>query len=650
MLNKNSILSSDKDNRQKTKDILIKFCPPVLYIILLWLLHYFFNYYNDSVVLDLVTLTVLCATGIAFLALLIVFISFARKKALKYDPVIMAIVFGAISYWICESVNSGIIIKEHHIFTLTGIFLHILPFMLGAVFFKKPKIWFGICFTLLSTFCILQYYLLIWRGTPIRLSDVYNISSAANIQNRYSLKITTEFLFVLLSFTTTIVYLVFMDFRQSKAAKRTITFLATVICTLVITFASKSNYSYLYSMGLWMPEKMATTVGSLATVYYDFFSNHMYKANNYSDEQAISILNQYETEEKDVGTPVILTVLNESWADHTILSDFSVNRDYIPTWRALKENTIKGYVTVSPYGSYSCNSKYEYLTGNSMMFLPDGTGVFTSYINGHSDSLVDTFKEYGFDTVGITPVNDGVWKEGYAYGCFGFDRTYFLNGENAFTMTEGTDRELYEKIFNIIDNRDKSKGLFVFASTMQNHSPFDKYISHDIKLEDPYNEEAEIYMNSLYVSDKATLDLINHFKDYDEKVIIVMFGDHFPSIAKFDNALLDNRSELSEIEKIELTHKTPFFIWCNQELDEKEIDEISLNYLSNEVMKAADIPLSPYQQELEHIRSELPIIAGWGYKDKKGILHSKADTQNEYQDIINEYSSLCYYRLIRQYS
>jgi hypothetical protein len=405
---------------------------------------------------------------------------------------------------------------------------------------------------------------------------------------------------------------------------------------------------------MWHPEKTVSDVGSLTLVYYDVLNNHVYKAQNYSDEQVTAILDKYQTEEKDIGTPIILAVLNESAADHKIIADYSVNQDVLPTWRALKENTIKGYVAVTPYGNGTCNAEYEFLTGNSMLFLPDCLGVYPEYIKSHKASIVDTFNAYGFDTVGISPVQRKLWNVGEVYDHLGFDRTYFLDGPDAISPPDDMDSNFYKEIYRITDNRDKSKGLFIMASTMQNHAPYEEYRSTDIKLKSPYYQEAEVYLNSLYLSDKATLELIDHYKDYDEKVIIVMFGDHFPNLRDFDDALLCSHPEADELERERLTHQTPFFIWCNQDIEEKEIEDISLNYLSNEVMNAAGIPLTPVQQELEHIRADIPVITGWGYKGSNGKWYSNAEFQSghqdndEYKDILNEYSAICYYRLFKQ--
>lgn len=46
--------------------------------------------------------------------------------------------------------------------------------------------------------------------------------------------------------------------------------------------------------------------------------------------------------------------------------------DYMPFIRGLTENTVKGRLMVSVKGGNTANSEYEFLTGNSMAFLPVG--------------------------------------------------------------------------------------------------------------------------------------------------------------------------------------------------------------------------------------------------------------------------------------
>ena len=67
--------------------------------------------------------------------------------------------------------------------------------------------------------------------------------------------------------------------------------------------------------------------------------------------------------------------MNESFSDLNVLGDFTTNEDYMPYLHSLQngaENTVTGYLNVSVCGGNTANTEFEFLTGNSMAFLPQG--------------------------------------------------------------------------------------------------------------------------------------------------------------------------------------------------------------------------------------------------------------------------------------
>ena len=67
---------------------------------------------------------------------------------------------------------------------------------------------------------------------------------------------------------------------------------------------------------------------------------------------------------------------------------------------------------------------------------------------------------------------------------------------------------------------------------MQNHSPFqtenyEPTVSLNLDQEYP---QAEEYLSLIKESDKAFMQLIQHFEDVEEPTMIVMFGDHMPNL------------------------------------------------------------------------------------------------------------------------
>ena len=66
--------------------------------------------------------------------------------------------------------------------------------------------------------------------------------------------------------------------------------------------------------------------------------------------------------------PTIIVVMSESYADLSVVGDFSTNREATPFYDSLTENTMKGYALSSVFGAKTPNSEWEFMTGNSMAF------------------------------------------------------------------------------------------------------------------------------------------------------------------------------------------------------------------------------------------------------------------------------------------
>ena len=62
-------------------------------------------------------------------------------------------------------------------------------------------------------------------------------------------------------------------------------------------------------------------------------------------------------------------------------------------------------------------------------------------------------------------------------------------------------------------------------------------------------------------------------------------------------------------------------------------------------MKAAGLPLAPYQQELEKVRQTLPIISMFGYMNSDKKWFETSDDDKKTTDIRNEYNIMQYYRM-----
>lgn len=580
----------------------------------------------------------------------------SMEKPLLCNTLVFAGIASLWSFTVTELCARSTPFKSFLPYVLMGFVFYWIPFMLGAVIFRKPKVWFIVWEALFALYGIIQHYIIEFRGSPVKFSDLYNISSAISIKDDYSLTFSPAVVMAVL-LTAALIFLTVKTKLENRAVRQKLTALGVSACAAAAVIAlTQFTYSWglknrVISLNLSAHSDMVSSqnVGSLLMFYYDGVFNRVKVPEDYSTEKAEEILGRYTEDEAPGTTPVIIGVLNESFADYSHIAPFKTNADYLSCWHSLEENTIKGYVSVSAYGGYTCNSEYEFLTGNTMQFLPQGSAAFTNYLNSSQDSLVSQLNGMGFDTVAVTPWWRTLWKIEDAYGYLGFKDALYedtIGLEDAPRYnTRISDKAFLEKVEEVVENRDRSKGLFVWATTMQNHSPYTEKVEGGIELQDHYDEAAEIYLNLISLSDQAVGELIDRYRDYDEQVVIVMFGDHYPHIPGFSEDLYGGSTAMLDVEKYSRIQQTPFLIWSNRDIEEKWIDDISLNYLANETLKAAGLPLSPVQQELEHIRESIPIISGYGFKTADGQWHRSGEYDIQEKGIIEEYRIMQYYRM-----
>ena len=55
-------------------------------------------------------------------------------------------------------------------------------------------------------------------------------------------------------------------------------------------------------------------------------------------------------------------------------------------------------------------------------------------------------------------------------------------------------------------------------------------------------------------------------------------------------------------------YKVPFMIWANYDINEENIDAVSLNYLGNILLEKAGLSTNGYGEFLNEIRQEMPVI------------------------------------------
>lgn len=515
----------------------------------------------------------------------------------------------------------------------------------------------------LLLFGIANYFTVQFRGSPILPWDLQSMGTAAAVLGNYVLSVTPEMAVCLFAWLLLIVVthrLFPVEQGESKRARlleRGASLLASV--TLLFLLLPGNLLSNLdVTVWAWDQKTSMKMTGVTAGFVANLQFMLVEMPEGYSEESLEELKAEIDAlpEQPALGrpgeAPTIIAVMNESLADLEKSGQGSIvlEPDNLSYLHSLQESgqVIWGSAYSSVFGGNTCNSEYEFLTGNTTAFLPVGSKPFQQYVNRQQTSLVSVLQEQaGYHSIAIHPGRASAWNRDKAYPLFGFDR--FISYDE-FTvpqrlvhgMTE--DASGYAQVIEEYENRGDDP-LFLFHVTIQNHGGYDDPdYPTTVRVAQAAGEfaEAEQYLSLVKQSDDALQDLIGYFEQQKEPVVILLFGDHWPSLDEaFFQRLLGSGEENRTLADTMRQHEVPFMIWANYPLEAQQIEKISLNYLSGLLLRSAGLQTSPYFSYLENLRETLPVITAVGMFDNKGTLYQNGE-ETPYDALLEKYGMLLY--------
>ena len=467
----------------------------------------------------------------------------------------------------------------------------------------------GLCMVISTV----NVYVYAFRGRLFDPVDIMSTSAALNVLENYD--ILSSLPGILLCWTVWAVSLVCIG-RSCATRKGTITRIQRII--LAICSIALILPLYIYASGLpayrWTNQG-ATNHGYILNYISRIKEISVRQPSGYRPEHIAEIREKYlQTEESSNDRkPHIIVIMDEAFSDLSVFSPLQTNAEVAPYISNLQENTIAGYALTSIHGGNTANSEYEFLTGNSMAWLPPNSVPYQQHIKGPTYSMVSYLKSnYNYHCVAMHPYHSSGWNRSVVYPILGFDECFFVEDftTNHPVRSYVSDEDMFQKIVDTYEGRN-SEPLFLFGVTMQNHGA---YIDGDSALEQivPIGYSRDYpdvtnYLSLIHETDRAVKNLISYFEQAEDDVIIVFFGDHQPKISdEFYREISGN--SFSTLDQQQKKYLVPFFVWSNYDIEEQHVEETSLNYLSSYVYDAAGIPLPPYNQFLSEMENIIPAI------------------------------------------
>lgn len=503
--------------------------------------------------------------------------------------------------------------------------------------------------TSLLSFAFINYFVYLFRGNEFTFSDIRSIGTGLSVAGNYKLQLNDRGAYAIFGAALFIAFVRKCHVKFARAWQmRIIDAMLAAICVIIVGMAA-----YDVNTETW-EQKGTYRNGYILNYILGIRDSFIAQPDGYSEEAIQKLEKKYSSNDKDysktdVKDPTIIVIMNESFSDLSVLGDLQTNIPLTPFIDSLKENTTKGYALSSVFGAKTPNSEWEYLTGNSMAFLPAGSVVYQQYISDTPTSIVSNLKDDGYTCVAMHPYYATGWSRNQVYPKIGYDEMHFIDDFDQTKILREyiTDQELYDKIIERYESRGANEKLYLMGITMQNHGgygePYDNFYERCYKIGRSYTD-ANQYLSLVHESDKAVKNLIEYFSKVDDPVEIVFFGDHQPSLNSNFYPLLNGKgmSGLTE-DELEALYTVPFFIWTNYDTPEETVDITSLNFLSTMTLERAGIELPAYNKFLADMMETVPAVNSRGYysKEKQCYQHID-DATGEEAEWIKNYHMLQY--------
>ena len=503
-----------------------------------------------------------------------------------------------------------------------------------------------------------------FRGMALSPTDIYAFRTAMNVAEEYSFVMQYQMITATVMAVAFIMLAYKFPIRLEIKNKWLVLRLASVaiagLCVLLIATVDIEPYA----ISVFDQYHANRHYGSAFSFYVNSRQMGLEKNESYDRDRLDALLCKYTEDDNREALsniadakpgasqrmPNIVVVMNESFADFGMLGEFETNVDYLPYFRSLKRNTIRGELLVSPYGGNTCNSEYEFLTGMNTGLLHANAIPYAQMIFGNIPySVVKHMKAMGYYATALHPYKGNGWNRNNVYRYMGFDKYISYENMKEYNLYPRklrgyvSDHSDYDTILNYLyEKDDNSPRDFIFNVTMQNHGGY-KFENFEptVKIEnsDIVFQQAEQYLTLVKYSDEALAEFFNALERFNEPTMVLMFGDHQPNIEKhFYKMLLGKHPDDMTNEELMQKYRIPFIIWANYDIEEETGIYTSPCFLSGKLMDAAGLPESRVQLYLDELHEDVLETNPLGYYDRDMKWHDGGMSE----DIFTDYYDLQY--------
>ncbi|RKI44224.1 LTA synthase family protein [bacterium D16-51] len=472
-----------------------------------------------------------------------------------------------------------------------------------ALFFKREIFVFTTISVVWLIFGIVNFVILQFRVTPFSAVDITLLESAISVSGHYLNPLNIAMIFL-----AAVVVVVSIICLYRKAPKHTHTTQKKIIVSLIaVSLIAFAIFFLRYQSN--SVQALATNYTNISEAYENYgfvycFTNSILdtgigEPEDYSEERVDRIISSLPgakgvTDKK----PNIIFIQLESFFDVDEVKKLKLSKDAIPNFHKLQKKYSNGLLTVPTVGAGTVNTEFEVLTGMSQRDF--GTSEYpykTVLRNTTAESVCYDLKKLGYRTHCVHNNEGTFYGRNKVFVNLGFDT--FTSMEFMDGLEDNPNGWKKDRILTgeIIDTLDSTKGPdFTLGITVQSHGKYQGFevenaLIQVLKAPDEDLKEAyQYYVNQLYEVDQMIGDLVKALEKRKEDTILVLYGDHLPSLDMKKEDLHDSN-----------LYQTQYVIWDNMGLSRKE-KNIASYQLYPEVLERAGIHegnITRFHQEAE---------------------------------------------------
>lgn len=359
-----------------------------------------------------------------------------------------------------------------------------------------------------------------------------------------------------------------------------------------------STALFIVSTNLTISKRVISTYfGNIAFAYQDYgfpyclsvtlFDTGISQPNKYSQKFVENMVNPGEAEDPKSDVNIVFLQL-ESFFDPRTVDFLTVSEDPIPNFHALMKKYSSGYYRVPSVGAGTANTEFESISGMSLRYFGPGEYPYKTILKETTcESIPYDLKEYGYSTHAIHNNEATFYGRNKVYPMLGFDS--FTSEEFMRDVSDTTetgwvkDHILTQEILNCLDSTEGPD--YVYTVSVQGHGdyPTEAVIENpEIRVtgadsREKNNYSWEYYCKQIHEMDQFIKELTDTLADYPEKVVLVMYGDHLPTMGL----------QTSDM-KNHYLFQTQYVMWDNFGL-EKEDKNLCAYQMGAEVMNRLDM-------------------------------------------------------------